>query len=272
MVIITRAIPFAVLVALLPVFTGAAGFDTDPYARVLETFVDDAGRVDYAALAEDRADLDTFVAAIAGVNSATWAGFDTPQRLAWWLNTYNALTLQLIVDRYPIKTVTEEFPASSIRQIEGAWTQLTHTVMGMEMTLDEMEHEIVRILFDEARVHMALVCAAVSCPPLRREPYTGARLDDQLEEQSTVFVTDPRNVRIDRENHALRVSAIFDWFGGDFVDTYDTGEPRFDDPRDRAIAAFVARFVSDADRAWLGDGDYRILYLGYDWNLNDRKR
>ena len=78
------------------------------------------------------------------------------------------------------------------------------------------------------------------------------------------------NVRIDRENHALRVSAIFDWFGGDFVDTYDTGEPAFDDPRDRAIAAFVARFVSDADRAWLAAGDYRILYLEYDWNLNDR--
>jgi len=177
------------------------------------------------------------------------------------------------VDGRFVLSVTDEFPPSSIRQIYGAWTKFAWTVMGREMTLDEMEHDVMRAEFDEPRIHMALVCAAVSCPPLRREPYRGERLDRQLEEQSRVFVTAPGNTVIDRTQRVLRVSAIFDWFGGDFVSAYDAGTPdAFDDARDRAVAAFVSRYLPEDDRAWLATGEYRILYLAYDWTLNERGR
>jgi len=260
------------LVVLIPVAAMAGEFDNGAYARVLERFVGDDGLVDYAALAEDRTDLDAATMAIATIDSAAWAGLDEDQRLAWWINAYNTLTLRLIVNHYPITPITEEFPPSSIRQIYGAWSIMKWAVMGLEMDLDEMEHEVMRVQFDEPRIHMALVCAAVACPPLRREPYTGARLDAQLEAQSRIFVTDPRNLRIDRAERVLRLSAIFDWFGGDFVNAYDTGAPPLDDARDRAVVAFVSRFLPEEDVAWLAAGDYRILYFEYDWNLNDRTR
>lgn len=267
---LSRVVALSLLV--LSASSPARAFSNEPYARVLDRFVDASGRVDYAALAGDRADLDTFTHAIADMDSATWAGYTDSDRLAWWINAYNALTLRLIVNHYPITPVTDEYPASSIRQIYGAWTKFEWTVMGRAMTLDTMEHEVMRVEFDEPRIHMALVCAAVSCPPLRREPYTGAELEEQLEDQSRTFVTDPRNLRIERKEHVLRLSAIFEWFGGDFPSRYDTGTPEFEDARDRAVVSFVSRYLPEADREWLSAGDYLIRYFAYDWSLNDRAR
>jgi len=244
---------------------------TDTYAEVLRTVVDDDGRVDYAALKADPRFLDEYTVSIEHLSPETYAAWDTKTKLAFWLNVYNALTLDLIVDHYPIQAVGEapDYPANSIRQIPGAWDTITFQVMGQAMTLDHIENDVLRKEFDEPRIHMALVCAARSCPPLRREPYDGRTLDAQLDDQVRRFLSAPDRFAIDRDAGAVRLSAIFDWFQGDFVKQYGKATGRFDPPL-RAVINFIGRYLPDADRAYLEKGDYSVEYLEYDWTLNER--
>jgi len=128
---------------------------------VLTTHVDEAGLVDYAGLAQDREGLDAFARSVATLDAEQYASWTPAEQLAFWINAYNALTLQLIVDHYPIEPsdVGAGQPANSIRQIDGAWDRMTFTVMGERRTLDHIEHKIIRARFQDSRIHMALVCA-----------------------------------------------------------------------------------------------------------------
>jgi len=111
----------------------------------------------------------------------------------------------------------QKYPSNSIQQISGAWDRPRFVVMGEKRSLDEIEHKIIRAEFEEPRIHMALVCAAVSCPPLRREPYRGAGLDAQLDDQARRFFADLRNLLIDRERGEVWASRIIGWFADDFA-------------------------------------------------------
>ena len=118
---------------------------------------------------------------------------------------------------------------------------------------------------------MALVCAAVSCPPLRNEPFVGVRLDAQFEDQTVRFLADPTRFRIDKDKGRVWLSPIFDWFGEDFVSKYGDGN-RFED-RDasqRAVLEFVVAHLGDGDRAFVKKDDFSIDYLNYDWTLNEQ--
>jgi hypothetical protein len=118
---------------------------------------------------------------------------------------------------------------------------------------------------------MALVCAAMSCPPLRREPYQGRRLDEQLDDQTRRFLAHPEKSALDRERKRVGLSAIFDWFGHDFVPGYlDQGPEGFEKPR-RAALGFVGAYLEPADRKWIRSGDYEVRILPYDWSLNDQR-
>jgi hypothetical protein len=249
----------------------AGGFSYDDYAAVLEARVDDNARVDYAGLKQSPERLERFTNALAGLPRETYEEWGTPERIAFWINAYNALTLKLIVDNYPIKASLLRklvFPANSIRQIPGAWKGVKFTVMGEEMTLDHIEHQILRREFDEPRIHVALVCAAVSCPPLRREPYRGADLDHQLDDQARRFLSRPDALIVDREKGVVRLSAIFDWFKDDFVKQYRGGGR--DDRPTAAVLDFVSRYAGDEVRQFIENGDFKVEYLDYDWTLNEQ--
>jgi len=264
------AVLCVVLIALGSISVVAAPFSYDDYAAVLEAHVDDAGRVDYAALKAKPVRLDAFVASLARLSPDTYDAWDDTGKIAFWINAYNGLTLKLIVDRYPIQPpepADPAVPANSIRNIPGAWDAVTFVVMGEDVTLDHIEHGILRSRFDEPRIHMALVCAAVSCPPLRREPYREDDLDAQLDYQTSGFLARPSGMAVDRDAGVARLSAIFDWFKDDFVKQYKGGD-RFD----RATAAvldFVGRYVGDEDRRYLKSGEFEVEYFDYDWTLNE---
>jgi len=176
---------------------------TDAYASVLEKYVDGRGMVDYKTLAANREPLDRYVKSLAALDAAAYEKWSHERRIAFWINAYNALTLETIIDHYPIKGggwIREmRFPSNSIRQIDGVWDKLEHPVMGKKMTLDHIEHEILRKQFNAPRIHVALVCAAMGCPPLRREPYAGDRLSTQLDDQAKQFFANPKKFRIDRD-------------------------------------------------------------------------
>ncbi len=244
----------------------------DDYSAVL-AYVDGEGLVDYAGLKAECAPLDAFVASLDALDPATYTSWSDPDKIAFWINAYNALTLRLVVDHYPIAPAQPKpgFPKNSIGQIPGVWDQQRFRVMGQALTLDQIEHERLRAAFKEPRIHMALVCAAVSCPKLRNEPYRGVTLDDQLNDQAKVFVSDLRKFQIDRDSGEVWASRIFEWFAEDFAPPASPAEERFVTQR-KAVTAFASKYVGEADRKYLETADFKLAFFEYDWTLNDRPR
>ena len=249
-------------------------FGYEGYAAVLTKYVDNEGLVDYAGLKGNVGKLDDFLRALAAVDAKTYDAWDDGGKVAFWTNAYNALTLKVIVDHYPIQKDLLRglaFPANSVRQIPGAWDKVQFLVRGKKVTLNHIEHEVLRKQFNEPRIHMALVCAAKSCPRLRNEPYTGANLDAQLADQTRTFLAHPKKFRIDREGATMHLSSIFKWFGGDFVKRHapKEGYARHDEAT-RAVLHFAAKHLTGDEAAFVAGTEIKVEYLKYDWSLNEQ--
>ena len=241
------------------------------YDQVLASYVDSRGRVDYASLKEDRRELNSFVEELRDVDLSTW---NPASQIAFWINAYNALTLRVIIDNYPIQSrflASLAYPKNSIRQIKGAWDEIHFRVAGHDRTLDQIEHSILRKQFDEPRIHVALVCAALACPFLRREAYRGELLESQLQDQAAQFVRDGSRFRVDVDSGVVYLSSIFNWFGGDFENRYGTAPGRF--PQHSAavgaVLSFALPFLCEDSRQYLQTQRFQIQYLRYDWTLNE---
>lgn len=234
----------------------------DTYTAVLETYVDENGLVDYEQLQRDREPLDAFVASLSAVSPETFETWSEAEQIAYWVNAYNAITLQSIINQEPIR--------ASIREIFGVWRITTHPVLDQNKTLDEIEHSTLRTNYNEPRIHAALVCAAISCPKLRIEPFRGDDLDAQLDDQSRQFINSANGLEIDRENNRVLLSAIFNWFGQDWIPTYGTDEGFAGSEAERAVLNFISGYLSEEDAAYLQAGDYSVGYLDYDWSLNEQ--
>jgi hypothetical protein len=236
-------------------------FSYEDYSTILATYVDDNGLVNYTALQQDRAALDRFNATVAAVPADVYAGWSEPEKLAFLMNAYNAFTLQAIIDQKPLK--------SSIRDITGVWDITKFDIAGEQKTLNNIEHDTIRKNFSEPRIHAALVCAAMSCPILRNEPYTSEKIEEQLEEQVKTWLARPESgFKIDRKSKQVFLSKIFDWYGDDWKPSYAVEEKFSGSDKERAVLNFISNYVSPEDKAYLEQGDYEIKYLGYDWGLN----
>lgn len=249
-------------------------FSYQDYAAVLRAYVDDQGMVDYEGLKAHRERLDAFAGSIGRLDPRVYDQWTEDEKIAFWINAYNSLTLEVIVTHYPIEpsfAAALLFPKNSILQIRGAWDELRFDVMGRSMTLDDIEHKTLRAQFNEPRIHMALVCAAKSCPTLRNEPYLGDVLEHQLQDQTRRFLRNPLKFKIEPTEDRILLSPIFKWFGEDFVRTYG-GETTFTsrDETERAVLSFISQFLDENDRAYLVEGRYDIEYLDYDWSLNEQ--
>jgi hypothetical protein len=141
-------------------------------------------------------------------------------------------------------------------------------VAGRELTLDDIEHVWLRSVLREPRIHFALVCAAKSCPPLRREAYVAERIDAQLDDQAARFLNDPAFNRFERGAGRVALSSILSWFGEDFAG-FAPATGYIGTSAERGSLAFAARFLPAQVAAWLRDGTYEIAYNEYDWSLND---
>ena len=165
------------------------------YNSLLKRYVINA-RVNYEGFINSRAEFETFLRALGSVDENVFESWTEEQRLAFWINAYNAFTIKAIIDHYPIKrsfTLVGIFyaPSDSILQIKGVWTKLQFRALGNMVTLEEIEHETLRKKFNEPRIHMAINCASISCPDLRNEAYTPEKLEEQLADASTNFVNNP---------------------------------------------------------------------------------
>ncbi len=242
------------------------------YDQVLASYIDSRGRVDYGSLKEDREELDLFVKKLRDVDLSTRS---QAFRIAFWINAYNALTLRVIIDNHPIQShflASLAYPKNSIRQIKGAWDKIHFVVAGRDRTLDQIEHSILRKQFDEPRIHVALVCAALACPFLRREAYRGELLENQLQDQAAQFVRDNSRFRVDIDAGVVYLSSIFNWFGSDFENRYGTAPGRFPGHSTAvgAVISFALPFLSEDSRQYLQAQRFRVKYLSYDWTLNEQ--
>lgn len=230
-------------------------FDHSAFDDLLATHVDAHGVVDYDAFARS-ADFRGYLDQLA---RADLAPLSESERLALWINAYNAYTIELINQHGERESIRNINRTLGFLKGKGPWQEPIATVAGHTYTLDQIEHEIIRKRFDEPRIHFALVCAALGCPPLRREAYTGARLDAQLDDQARRFLLrSPEKNRVDVEARRVYLSPIFDWYGEDFG-------------RDAAeVGQYLARYFTGPEQELLRSGDFRIEYTHYDWTLNSQ--
>ncbi|MEO1521185.1 MAG: DUF547 domain-containing protein [Cyanobacteria bacterium J06633_2] len=248
--------------AVAQVAANSEPFTYDAYAEILETYVDDEGFVDYLGLQQNRTGLDRFNASIGAVSPETYNSWSEDEQLAFLINAYNSFTLQSIIDQDPLK--------SSIRDIPGVWRIRRFSIAGESKTLDNIEHQTIRVDFNEPRIHAAVNCSAISCPVLRREPFNGENLDQQLEEQTARWLLSSEGIQINRDAGEVRISALFDWFGEDWVGDYSV-ESGFDgSDKQRAALNFISQYISEEDAEYLQAGGYRVRYLDYNWALNDQ--
>jgi hypothetical protein len=236
----------------------AVAFDHQAWGEVLSRFVDERGRVDYEALSRDRESLDHYLAQIAELGPRS-----TPERfptradqLAYYINSYNALVFQGVLDGDP----NADTVWRGIVPGYGFFVGRRFRLDGQSINLRKLENKIVRARFGDARVHAALNCASVGCPRLPTTAFEPGRLEHELKAAMTEFVANGRNVRVDDDNRIVFLSMIFDWYREDFL--ADEGDAGNVEP---SLIDYVNRFRGEEAPI---PGDYAVQFLEYDKRLN----
>jgi hypothetical protein len=276
------AIPMAVLVVAVLV-SGAGGAaiaqeaptpsDVEPlhapFDRLLDLYVRD-GFVYYRALKSDRSRFDRYVASL-DVSTAAYDAWSREQKIAYWINAYNAFVLKTIIDSYPIHGGSKEFPVNSIRQIPGAFEKMPHRAAGRTVTLDEID-KIILAELKEPRALLALGRGSIGGGRLHSEAYTAARLDVQLLKVQSECVTRKECVTIDTAQGTLAVTPLFGWREAQFTETLGQQELSSNpgrSPLERAILRLVTPHVLPMEREFLAENKFKLTYQPYDWRLND---
>jgi hypothetical protein len=231
--------------------------DHSGWDALLKKYVDQRGYVDYAkwkSTAADQKALDDYILQLSA--AAFPANASQEEKLAFWINAYNAVT---------VKGILREYPTTSIRnhtaKVYGynIWKDLQLLVGGKAYSLEGIEHEVLRKM-GEPRIHFAIVCASIGCPRLLNEAYTAEKVDDQLTLNAQAFFADPTKFSADPRSGTIQVSPILSWFAGDFGE--DTA----------AQMQTIAPYVPTAAQALAKSGRARVSFLDYDWGLNDRSK
>lgn len=207
--------------------------------------------VNYGGVSDDdAAALNGYITYLEGLDPTTLTSDD---QLAFWINLYNARTIKLILDNYPTPSIRKIKIGGGLN-FAGPWDKVFVTVSGQQLSLNDIEHKVIRAVFDEPRIHYAVNCASIGCPSLKDEAYEGVTIDRQLNEAASDFVNHPRGIRVD--NGRVTASKIFNWYREDF----GTNE--------EAILNHVRLFANDELTSAL-EGKTSIRKYEYDWSLND---
>jgi hypothetical protein len=221
------------------------------FDEVLKRHVTGAGLVDYGSLYKNHTQLDAYAQSLSMVDLKS---LDESERLATLINAYNAFTIQLIIDHYPLRSI-KDIPEAE------RWKAVRFNLGGKMVSLDQIEHEMIRGKFDEPRIHFALVCASIGCPPLRGEPYTGVGLESQLDDQMKLT---HRNgsmwISFDPSTQTLTLTKLYEWFKQDFL------------KKAPSVEEFVAQYTPEVKQALDAKQPIKLAYSDYNWGLNDTNR
>jgi hypothetical protein len=249
--IVFLIMPFLAILWLAPEGL-AESFDHSKFDWVLKRYVDDKGLVDYNSIARDQ----QFSEYMQSLESAKVENLSYDGQLAFWLNAYNAVTVDKVIKKKPKKSVRETL-------VPGLWTSTKffttreHNVANRLLSPDDIEHEIIRKEFKDPRIHFAIICASSGCPPMPRIAYTEENVQTRLEEETRKYLNSPRGTRIDQAENTLYVSKIFTWFGDDFVQ------------KSGSFLAFMRPYLNEETLSFI-ERKPMISYLEYNWALNAR--
>jgi len=229
------------------------------WTRILERHRE-GDRFDYEALSLERGPLDEYLLTLRGVQAADFAEWTREQRQAFWINAYNAFTVELVLSRYPIRSIQLiATPAETPWSRE--FVPLGHLIGGAEaskIALDTIEHGILMPQFEDSRSHVALHRAALGSPPLGATAFQGEGLDRQLDAHVRAWLADRRYNRFERDGRVAQVSELLDWYEGDFV--REAG----------SLRAWLARYAPEDAAAWLAEEQaIAVERMPWSWNLDD---
>ncbi len=220
------------------------------YDKLLQDSVKD-GLVNYKAIKVDSEVLNGYLDTLGKVDESTFNKWPKNERLTYLINLYNAATIKLIVDNYPVKSIRD-----INKEGEGPWKLDVVNLLGKKVSLDALEHEVIRNNYNEPRIHFALVCAAYGCPKLPNWAFVPSKLEQQLHARTKLYLSDKSINYIDEGNKTIYLSSIFNWFSDDFIKTHGT------------VLDFVKKYLPTGDANKLSS-DYPIKFTEYDWSLND---
>lgn len=220
------------------------------FDELLQKYVDDDGMVNYKDFGKDRAKLKSYLSMIeANPPQGSWS---EDEKLAYWINAYNAFTIELILENYPVKSIKDIGSTIKIPFVNTPWDIKFINIGDEEYDLNNLEHGIIRKEFEEPRIHFALVCAAVSCPKLQNRAYLPEKLDEQLTKAATDFLSDSDKNKIKNSDKAT-LSKLFNWYGGDFT-------------KSMSLVEYINQY-SETKLNKKADIDWK----DYDWALNEQK-
>ncbi|WP_460549065.1 DUF547 domain-containing protein [Hymenobacter daeguensis] len=221
--------------------------DHSAFDKLLKKHVSAQGLVDYKGFKTDEKAFDQYLALLSKNPPA--ASWPKNEQMVYWINAYNAYTIRLILDHYPVESIKDIGSKIKIPFVTTPWAAKFFSIGGDKMSLDNIEHGILRKKFDDPRIHFALVCASMSCPRLRNEAYTAAQLEKQLDDQGRDFLNNPAKNKIGKS--AAQLSKYFDWYKGDWQ------------KNGQSVVKWVNRYSTTKI-----DDNTRITYLDYNWSLN----
>ena len=261
-------------VLLCPASGTAAQFDHSKFDTLLQKYVSD-GMVNYREIKANPRLLNEYLAQLENINSSDFQTWSRNEQMAFWINAYNAITIEGIIRNYPIQwgglLSQIRFPQNSIRQISDFWDTVFIPVMGKDITLNQIEHNILRREFGDPRIHFAIVCASLGCPKLVSYAFRGDSIDKQLNQVTRDFINNPDKVRLDREDGTLYLSSIFDWYKEDFPATPSAKEQLGKYNKDeQGVIEFVLKYLPEAQQNYIVKNQPSIKYLKYDWALNEK--
>jgi hypothetical protein len=215
--------------------------------------------------------LDKYLSGLADVSPDEYQQFSPDQKKAFWINAYNSIIIRIVLDHYPVHGTKAYYPPNSARQIPNLWEVFKYKVAGQEINLYDIEHKIIRREFKDPRMHFAVVCAARGCPTLADSAYTGGRLEDDLNLAAQRYMTDSNHVQYDPEHNVIKVSKLFQWFPLDFLLASAPAKMPMPPPADDEIVfnyalAFAPREIREK---YADTKKVEVVYLPYDWSLND---
>lgn len=251
-VVLAACVQEAEKVPAVPVANDRVEFDHDHLglAKVLKEVVY-LGLVDYEKLLKHRGPLNDYLVRAALVSRESFDQWTRAERMAFLLNVYNATTMLLLADHHPLRSIKD------ISTLPPVWKLKVVRLFGKKLSLDDVEHRMIRKQFESPQIHFALVCGARSCPPLREEPYTPGRLEAQFAEQTRAFLADKGKNHVDMETKVIHLSPIFKWYARDF------GKD------DNALLKFITPHLDGDQRRAVEAGGFKISYTKYDWGLNE---
>ena len=228
--------------------------DHSAWDRLLESYIrPDAEGLNRFAYGEvtpaDKAVLEDYIAML---SETRISGFGRAEQMAYWINLYNALTVKVILDHYPVESI-RDIDTSPGWFSDGPWGEELVTVEGEAITLDDIEHRILRPIWRDPRIHYAVNCASVGCPNLQQQAFTGENAEALLDAGARAYINSPRGIQV--EDGALQVSSIYVWFAEDFGDS------------DEAIIQHLKRYA-DPPLAEILERAKEIDSHDYDWRLN----